>query len=216
MNRVPNPSLDRAILIHLTDKYKLNQKREGIHLSTLIYCLTRSFLDQSNMEVAPTDEEVMLFALGIGIQSELTPSSASAPMYQFEGIYYSPDMVFSLNGDTVELKTTRSGAKRYVEGNYPETWIEYIKGGCYILNKTEYNLSVLYLAERPVPKLISETLVFEREELEANWSYMIKRKEIYSEALKTNIVPTPYMYCKEWECKNCRHSTICSALSIKD
>lgn len=197
----------------LADKYKLREKREGIHLSTLVYCLTRSFFDQQ-APVEPTDNEIMLWALGYGLQEVLTPKQATTPIFELEGIVYRPDMVFEVGAYLVELKTTRSGIKRYAEGNYPETWIEYIKGGCYIRSVLSYDLSVLYIAERPIPKFKSETLIFEPEELEANWQDLSSRKDIYSTALASDNPPAPFTTCKEWECKNCRYRLQCEAIAM--
>jgi hypothetical protein len=216
MKRIENPELDRAIFEHLAHQYNLRRKRPGIHLSTLIYCLTRSWFDQvQDEEVLPTDDEIMLFSLGIGLQNELTPPQATTPVFTEEGIIYSPDMIFKLNDWQVELKTTRSGMKRYVEGEYPETWIEYIKGGCHILQSDTYDLSVFYVSERPIPKIKSETLIFDKSELDNNWEYIRSRKAVYDEALSTHTPPSPFIHCKKWECKSCRYLTVCSALVMQ-
>ena len=215
MQRLDAPELDRIILRHLADRYTLTRKREGIHLSTLVYCLTRSYLDAHSEDIMPTDEELMLFALGLGLQNELTPQSATTPVYQTaEGIIYSPDMTFEVESFRVELKTTRSGVKRYDEGELPETWIEYIMGGCKILGIKEYYLTRFHVSERPVPKLKSEVLKFDDNELDDNWYKLLDRKYIYERAFEKNTPPTPFKYSKQWECKGCRYYTICTALSI--
>lgn len=146
MKITDNPELSRIILTHLSDLYKIRQKREGIHLSTLIYCLSRSYFDnQSITPIVPTDEEVMLFALGWGLQDVLTPKDTSSPVLEKDGIKYSPDFIFQLADWRVELKTTRMSAKKGDNRDFPETWIEYMKGGLYITQKNTYELSVLYL-----------------------------------------------------------------------
>ncbi len=215
MKRLPNPALDRLILNHLVEKYKLKQPREEIHLSTLIYCLTRSFFDQI-APVEPTDEEVMLWALGYGLQDVLTPAAATTPIFEEDGIIFRPDMVFELGNFLVELKTTRQSLKRAKEA-LPETWIEYIMGGCHIRNINQYELSGLYMMGSyapPFPEIYSETLIFEQEELDDNWSYILGRKKVYETALALNEPPTPFMYCKEWECRNCRYKLQCDALTM--
>jgi len=218
MIRVSNPSLDRLILDHLTSLYKLKTKRSGTHLSTLLYCLTRSYFDQTS-PIEPTDEEVMLFALGLGLQDEFTPADAIVPVYEKEGITFSPDFVLKLNGSGYnELKTTRASMKKFLlDGGIPETWIEYIKGGCYMMGVKEYNLAVLFMMGNyapPFPTVHSETLVFEPEELAANWDYLLTRKAVYEQSLTSKHPPEPFKYCKKWECEHCRYYTICSALAI--
>lgn len=228
MQRIDNPELSRLILDHLASLYNIKRKREGIHLSTLVYCLTRSFFDQL-APIEPTDEEVMLFSLGFGLQDVLTPKEAETPVYEKDGITFSPDFVlmveagkpqpFAAKGGTltpmklVEIKTTRMSTNR----DFPETWLEYIMGGCYMQGVNEYELSVLHMLGNyrpPFPEIKSYKLIFDDVELEENWYYLHGRKNIYTLALEDNKPPTPYAYCREWECKNCRYKMQCQAMEM--
>lgn len=211
MLRVPSPEFNRIVLDAISEKYKLALPREGIHLSTLVYCLTKSFLD-TQAPPEPSDIEIMLFATGYGLQDVMTPKLASTPTIEKDSIIYRPD--FLLDDRLCEIKTTRAGAKRYTKGDYPQTWIEYIMGGCYITGKDTYYLSVLYISERPVPVIQSEVLTFEHEELLTNWGRLTERMGIYKVALVTNVPPTPFTYNKKWECDNCRHHTLCDTIVI--
>ena len=211
MERIENPELNRKILNHLADLYKIKEKREGIHLSTLVGCLTRSYLD-SQQVIEPTDEEVMFFAVGYGLQDVMTPKDATTPVYEKDGITYRPDMIFKVAGgeNLVEIKTTRMSYKRLVD-ELSESWVEYIQGGCYIRSVTTYDLSVLLI----IPAIIhSETLKFTTEELLGNWGYILTRRDVYKEALEAKEVPTPYEHCKDWECKNCRYKLMCETITI--
>lgn len=214
MKRLDNPSLDRLILEHLANLYHIKEKREGIHLSTLVYCLTRSFFDQV-APIEPTDEEVMLFSLGYGLQDVLTPADTETPTYELDGIIFRPDFVMKLAGDQhCELKTTRMSSKR---ADFPQTWVEYIMGGCYIRGVQSYELSVLYMLGNyapPFPTIHSETLIFEEDELEINWGYLLSRKAIYEDALAENLAPVPFTYCKSWECSKCRYRLQCTAIDM--
>lgn len=216
MERIEDPELSREILDHLAGLYGIYTKREGIHLSTLVYCITRGFFDQKSMTL-PTDEEVMLFALGFGLQDVLTPGRAEAPVYELDGITFSPDFQITMGGDrTVEIKTTRMSSNK---PDFPETWIVYIMGGCWILGIQEYSLSILHMMgnwKPPFPKIASWKLKFAEEELEDNWEYLMERKAVYEQALAEGKPPTPYKYCYEWECKNCRYRMQCEAISLLD
>ena len=236
MNKIENPELSRKILNHLTELYSINRKREGIHLSTLVYCLTRSFFDT----VAPieaTDEEVMLFSLGLGLQDVLTPSEAEVPVYEQDGVFFSPDFLLRIRTerdktklsttsgnlpewqpdieyDYVELKTTRMSSNKE---ELPETWLEYIMGGCYIRKVNTYNLSVLHMLGNyrpPFPELKSYILEFTDDELETNWHYLMARKRVLQDSLLNNTPPAPKVWCKDWECKNCRYALQCSAIEM--
>lgn len=214
MQKIDNPELSRLILDHLANLYNIKRKRLGIHLSTLVYCLTRSFFDQI-APIEPTDEEVMLFSLGFGLQDVLTPKDAETPLYMMKGITFSPDFVLQLDGDKYcELKTTRMSSGKE---DFPETWLEYIMGGCYMRDINEYELSVLHMLgnyKPPFPEIKSYKLIFTDEELQSNWDYLLERKQIYEEALRINNPPVPFSYCKEWECKNCRYKLQCEAMQM--
>ncbi len=143
MKRIDNPELKRRILDHLASLYKIKEVRESNHLSSYITCRTRSFLDQKGT-AEPTDQEVMLFALGYGLQDVLTPKDASAPVVRKDGIIYSPDMI--LTSRLNEIKTTRKSAKyHYLDDSLPVTWLDYMMGGCYMMKRTEYDLIILYM-----------------------------------------------------------------------
>lgn len=217
MIRTENPELTRRIIEHLASLYKIREKREGIHISTLTYCLTSSFLTYQQA-AEPTDEEVLLFALGLGLQDVLTPKGAEPQVFELDGVTFSPDMQFSLPSykRLVELKTTRRTARKHwsVEG-IPETWLEYIKGGCFVRKEEEYDLSVLYLMgsySPPFPVVISETIKFTEDELQENWQCMLQRKKVYERALEVNLPPKPQEWCKGWECEHCRYKLLCGVL----
>jgi hypothetical protein len=199
------------MLDHLADLYQIREVRTGIHLSTLVYCLTRSYLDQTQF-IKPTDQEVLLFSLGYGLQDVLTPKEATTPTIVRDGITYRPDMMIDLSGyGLTEIKTTRMSSGK--EG-FPGTWLEYIMGGCYIMGSTEYDLSVLHMMgnyKPPFPSIKSYKITFTPEEIEDNWQYLMARKDIYEVALMDNVVPDPYRYCKDWECNYCRYKLVCSS-----
>ena len=213
MEIADNPELSRQILDHLADLYGIKKKREGTHLSTLIYCLTRSFFDQKG-PVEPTDQEVMLFSLGYGLQDVLTPKKTETPIYEKDGITFSPDFIFPVEGRLVEIKTTRMSSSK---GEFPETWLEYMMGGCYMQGINEYELSVLHILgnyKPPFPQIKSYHLTFDEKELMENWGYLIGRRDTYQDALDNSVPPQPYSFCKEWECKNCRYKLQCEAIQM--
>jgi hypothetical protein len=156
----------------------------------------------------------MLFALGYGLQDVLTPPDAHTPTIECEGIIYRPDMLLDLpNFGLVELKTTRMSSKK---DELPDTWLEYIKGGCYIRSTNTYDLSVLYMMGNyapPFPRLASFRLEFEQAELDSNWQYLMTRKQIYESHLADNTPPEPYMWSKDWECSKCRYKLTCEAVA---
>lgn len=221
MNRVENPELKRKILDHLIDQYQLKEKREPNHLSTYIYCRTKAYFEQQPGSIEPTEQEVMLFAIGYGLQDVLTPKSAKAPVYNQGGIIYRPDMVFHPTHteveNLVELKTTRMSAKKHWEPDHiPVTWLDYMMGGCYLRKTTKYDLIILYLMggyNPPFPELYCDTFEFTPEEIGENWAKLQQRKEVLDESLAIGVPPEPYKNCYDWECKYCRYKMVCETIS---
>lgn len=214
------PELDSKYLDVLATRYKLKQKRLGIHLSTLIYCLTKAQFDLAG-SAELTESELMLFAIGYGLQEVLTPKEATTPVYETDGIMYSPDFAIASNVDFTllnELKTTRQSLKRGLVHEFPETWIEYMKGGCYITGSNKYDLGVLYLMGNyrpPFPKMKSFHFIFEDGELVENWENLLVRKSVFVTAVQAHTQIEPYKWNKSWECEYCRFKLVCSAIGGK-
>lgn len=220
MQRVDKPELSRKLLNHMATLYNIREVREPNHLSSYVYCQTRGFFDQKGM-IEPTDDEAMLFAIGYGLQDVLTPKDMATPVYSYDGIIYRPDMSLTSTfierevEQLIELKTTRRSAK-YHATDLPETWLDYMMGGCKIRGTKEYDLVVLYICGNyspPFPLLYAETIIFAEQEIEENWQKLLGRKRILDDALRTDIPPTPFEHCYEWECRFCRYKLVCETMA---
>lgn len=223
MKRESDPRLRAAVLRWLANKYKLTDVREPNHLSSYVYCITKTFFDQK-VQAIPTEEEMLLFAIGYGLQEVLTPPEANIPTYDVAGIIYRPDIGFTplipeLQRLT-EIKTTRKSSKYHEkEDALPETWVEYMMGGCKMTNTLEYSLVILYLMGNyspPFPQLYTDRITFEQAELDANWLRLAQRKRVLDEALVVGDPPTPFKWNKEWECKGCRYLLMCQTISSRE
>ncbi len=214
MKRIDNPELKRKILDHLADLYKIKEVRESNHLSSYISCRTKSFLDQKGT-AEPTDQEVMLFTLGYGLQDVLTPKDATAPVITKDGIIYRPDMI--LDSRLNEIKTTRKSAKyHFMEDSLPVTWVDYMMGGCILMERTEYDLIILYMMGNyspPLPEIYAETVQFGKEELEKNWQKILANKAVLDNAIASGVPPEPFTNCYDWECKYCRYKLVCQTIA---
>jgi len=218
MERVDNPEMARKIINHLAEQYNILDKREPNHLSSYIGCLTKTYFDSKPKAVLPTEQEVLLFLLGYGLQDTLTPADTTTPVLEKEGIIYRPDIVFPLMGNRlVEVKTTRRSAKHhFTEDAIPETWLVYMKGGCYICDKVVYDLAILYMMGNyapPFPQLYYDTFYFTDEEIADNWTYILQRKATLDSAIENNTPPTPFEHCYLWECQHCRYNLVCKTLT---
>ena len=214
MKRLDNPELKRKVLDHLSNLYHIKEIREPNHLSSYVYCRTKGFLDQKQTSV-PNDEEVMLFALGYGLQDVLTPKDATAPLIEKCGIMYRPDFILSVRQN--EIKTTRKSARNhYLDEYIPQTWLDYMMGGCYMMETSEYDLIVLYMMgdyAPPFPQLYCDTFYFDKIDLDNNWEKLLIRKETLDESLVSGSPPVPFANCYDWECKFCRYRLVCNTVA---
>lgn len=186
----------------------------GIHLTELIYCLTKSFWKKIS-PLQNTDKENLTMMLGIGLERVIIPESYRAISKTRDGVDYSPDFWTDPSSREMnELKTTRMSSKKTIERNFPETWIEQIKGYCFCEGKTEYGLAVVHIvggynATGFQPEIHSVKFIFEQSELQEYWDYIMYRKDAYIEAFARQVAPIPKKWNRAWECKNCAYQNRC-------
>lgn len=217
MRRVENPEVRRLVIKYLADRYEMMEDREPNHLSSLVYCRTKAFL-QYKGAARPTDDEVMMFATGYGLQDVMTPKGANTPLLTKDGVVFRPDAVFTWTEpeQLTEMKSTRRTARKHLSDEaIPVPWIEYMMGGCYIAGKEQYELIVLYLMGNyapPFPDIMCDTFYFDTEEIHENWFTLMERKAVIDAAVEVNVPPTPFEHCADWECDKCRHTITCQAI----
>lgn len=183
-------------------------RSSGIHMTELIYCLTKTYYDR--LENQPvTNEGNLLMGLGIGLERLFIPEEMRATPKSRDGIEYSPDFWFGNHG-LCELKTTRQGINRARNRDFPDTWIQQIKGYCYAENQTDYGLVIVHLVGEYQkngfqPLMSAWKFQFEPDELKQIWDYFLFRRQALFTAFSQQVAPTPYRWCQEWECKYCQY-----------
>lgn len=207
MQITPNPVIEKELLDVLRARYITTEGRaEGIHLSDLIYCLTKSY-HRITDPLPATDQEVMLFSLGFGLENMLLRDESRVSPGCKDGIHYSPDFI-PLTAGRAELKTTRASTTR----DLPETWVEQIKGYAYAEGLLTYDLVVLHMLgnyKPPFPVIKGYQLTFSQEELVEQWQRFLSRRFVLDTCLHDAIPPDPLHWCKDWECKYCTYRIRC-------
>ena len=203
-------------LIKRVTELTSDARSPGIHLTELIYCLTSGYWDKI-MPLPFTKEQALTMALGIGFERVLVPEESRAKPSTCEGIDYSPDFWF--RGDLPsELKTTRMSSKKTHTRDFSETWVQQIMGYCYAEKRLEYGLSIVHLLggyNPPFPEILGVKFTFTQQELQANWDYLLWRKDVYIRGFADQQPATPTKWCQDWECKNCRYATSAIHCNIK-
>lgn len=188
----------------------------GIHLTELIYCLSSSYWDKV-MPLPYTREHALIMALGICLERVIIPEEVRAKPGTCEGIDYSPDFQFRGNLPS-ELKTTRMSTKKTINRDFPVTWIQQIMGYCYGEKKLAYGLSVVHLMggyKPPFPEILAVKFLFNQQELQDNWDFLMHRKSVYIQGFADMQPPTPTKWCQDWECKTCRYGKSAIHCNIK-
>lgn len=216
MKITQNPEIVREILDKIVEEY-VKDERTYPHVTQLIYCLTKSYFDITG-NTKPTDEELLYFAIGWGLERVLLRTQATAG--EKDGVHYSPDFI-TLKGTKAELKTTRLSSSKTEGPEYdlPEGWIKQMMAYCYANGSNKYTLVVYHLLGKwkpPQPKMVGLSLEFAAEELEENWKRILERREILDKALRESTPPTPFEYrLGDWECAHCRYKIVCEAFEIR-
>lgn len=98
----PAPDLYDAMMAALRDEYMTDRLRPGLHMSQLIYCLSKTWWDHHDPE-PPTDREVSLWSIGFAMERVMIHRMHLEPLV-LDGIHMTPD--FKLV-EVADLKTTR-------------------------------------------------------------------------------------------------------------
>ena len=210
MEIISNPQIRREILETLRFRYLESTKESrapGIHLTQLVYCLTRSFYNVIK-PLPPNDMEIMLFSLGFGLENILLRENSRVKAGEKDGIHYSPDFI-PLSGGLAELKTTRASEGKL----FPETWLEQILGYMYAERLEYYDLVVLHLLgnyKPPFPSIVGYRITPTADELVRNWDRLTMRRDVLVKAFVAGEAPAPGKWCKDWEPKYCRYGFKCS------
>ena len=207
MEVTPNPQLYRYTMDRLVESYV--KDKPFPHLTELIYCLTRSYLDRLE-HLPPTDDELLKFAIGWGLESVMVKGLETKPTIE-DGIHVSPDFFHVAGpGEFGEFKTTRMFPPKGADlPRIPETWLEQIMGYCYAYGTLTYDLAILHIIP---PELKCWRLHFNPDEVRGNWTHIMARKKLYLDFMALAEVPAPFEYNRDWECKGCRYYLRCCAL----
>jgi len=208
MNLAPNPALAKQVLELLKQEYEMEKPLP--HLTELVYCLTKSYYDREK-PLPPTEREILLFALGFGLERLLLKHQRKSVVGELDGIHYSPDFM-AFTDLPAELKTTRASSSRFGTEFFPETWKRQILGYMKATEVTEYELVVLFLMgnwKPPFPDIVSYRISAEQDEIDRNWSWLQQRKIIYLNAIKLKVTPPAKVFAEDWECRECRYSIRC-------
>ena len=215
---------DSTIVNEITKRIKrkfhlFDNKRVDIHISDLIYCITKKYWKDTQPATQILDDDALMFSIGLGLERVLLEDDANnpnrPPVIAVDGVFFNGDYELTINEDELgELKTTRAyyNKDNVPTHGYPNGWVKQIAGYAYAYKKTNYHLAVFQVISA---KLIGKQFKFTQDELDLYWKdYILPRRKAYLEARLYNKPPQPFRYNDgEWECNRCAFQLNC-AMSI--
>lgn len=180
-------------------------------VSGLIKCLTKYYYDNNSnaaKTAVPSRRLLMLFATGLGLESQLLRGRQFNQVLQVDGIWGHYDHL--QDGDLLfELKSTRISSKRPPEDlPYDKQIKSYFK----MTGARKLYLTVLHLMggyQPPFPDLVVWDVEFDDKEVEDHWNWMKERRDVYAAAVEAGVAPKQFTYNDEYECEECPYKAIC-------
>lgn len=180
--------------------------REGIHLSDTIYCLRKAYWRKLGLNPEPTEQQIMLWVSGYAFQAYMFPLEDEIPQL-LDGIHCTPDIQSG-----IEVKSTRQSSGKFdLLSN--KAWIRQILGYCKVLDKTEYDLAVLFICgdyRPPFPTLGCFHITATQDEIDTNWLRSLIQAERLRKSLERGIPPDESICDTEpWEWEYCENIELC-------
>jgi len=194
------------VMSEMRERLHIDEPREGVHVSDLIYCLRKSWMLQ-RLDKEPEgrfaytgqtpDETVLVWMVGHSHEAIFGQSLARGVPVESDGIVGTPDF---WDEALIEMKSTRMSAKKTPEemGHY----VAQVASYCAMQGLKEGRLYVLHImgdyGHPPNAKLRIWKLQFKPKDLKAWWEELQRRRDIVLG--KKMPPPAP---CWDWECGYC-------------
>ena len=215
----------RDELIQEIDESMHDDNRAQPSVSGMIYCLTKTFYEnemvmpneQGIKRVKHTDQQVMLFITGLGLEKVILSGRQVIKAGNTDGIQWHIDQLEVGDKNFMEIKSTRiSASKIFSDKDLSEGWVKQILAYFYVNGITEGDLAILHLMgnyKPPFPELVVWHMEASNEEISTNWDWIKERSYTYADAVRSGEPPTPFKHNMEWECNNCNWKGLCTAKS---
>ena len=195
--------------------FHYDEVRDGIHLSDLTHCITRTFWDKMSFS-PPEGQGLWMMMAGTLIEKALLMQEQES--ISMDGIIASPDYRFEAFDGFGELKTTRMGLKSgEPKFGWPIEWVRRMKGYCFMTGRDWWILITLFL----IPATpIAKKFQFDQDELDDFWQgYIIPRRDALREAFDAReqgnlSPPQPFAFNESYECTQyggCPRLILCEA-----
>lgn len=223
---------EKEVLDRIKRKYNLfTRHREGLHQSDLGYCITRTYWKWHSPDQPTTDDDALLFAIGLALEEVLLENGADTHRpepVEIDGIWISPDHALQFAHGLAELKSTRISipdGELTPKNDWPAGWIRQMKSYTVAQHAgawdgVELDLPYRLAVYMVIPaKLAGRKFTFTDQEINEHWQWMLYRKDALLEAQEQGKPPEPFAYVEsqkrdDWECVRCPFIVMCDAMKM--
>ena len=210
MKTTRNEKMEAQLLQEVFDElFPEDQTRIAPSTTDLIYCLTKSFLNKHN-PTKPDRKTQMFFLLGIAVENGLLRTRKHPTVGRIDGISFHMDSL-DYDNHPLDIKSTRMGIK--TPENFPQGWIKQLMAYSVFHKSTTAAIAVVYLIPAELQYWDFE---FEQDELDVFWEWLKLRRDDWNDTAGEGVMPRPFTFNEDYECKNCQYLTICKVTDARN
>lgn len=192
--------------------------RNDMSVTSMIYCLTKTYLNEHEERRPLTRRQTLLFYTGLGLEQVILPEDRNAEVIFADGLKGHTD--HSTDTELDEVKSTR---KKMFDDRPDEIltdgWRRQFLSYLHIKNLLKGRFIILYLMGNygpPFPDIRVYDVEATHDEVSDNWEWILARKVTYLEFKEQGLPPTPYQYRNfDKECDNCEWSGDCEMIAVR-
>lgn len=181
-------------------------------MTDLIYCLTKAYFKQRYFPELEDRRTILQFYQGIFTEQAIFGEAQNATKGEFEGVFYHTDHVA---GPVLEETKTTASALNKAPDNIPFYQQRQVMGYMKAEGLTKARFIIWYKSgnyKPPTqPDLAVWDVIVDQDEIDANWEYMLERKQILMTHVEAKTTPRPYTYrtLGDMECNGCQFESLC-------
>ncbi len=217
MELTRNESAETELLNQMVEEMA-DDTRNDMSVTNMIYCLTKTYLNEHEKRRPLTRRQTLLFYTGLGLEQVILSEGRTAEVIFSDGLTGHTD-----HSNDTELDEVKSTRKKMFDDRPDEIltdgWRRQFLSYLYIKGLLTGRFIILYLMGTygpPFPDIRVYDVQATRDEVFENWEWILARKATYVEFKEKGEVPTPYQYRNfEKECDNCEWAGDCEMIAAR-
>ncbi len=208
-----NPEREDELIAQFKNEM-VDEERKAMFPSTtdLIYCLTKAYFKQRYFPELEDRRTILQFYQGLFTEAVIFGEAQNATKGEFEGIFYHTDHVA---GPVLEEAKTTSSSLAKAPENIPFYQRRQVLSYMKIEGLSKARFIIWYKSGNYKPPMKPDLAVWDvlidPDEVDANWEWMLERKQILETHVDNKTIPKPYTYraLGDMECDGCQFESLC-------